>query len=248
MAPAFLPPPAYLSSRPLAPVEETEVRRVMHQLCKAVGVSHAYLHLRGEYVKSVGDVQRLTVDLNLAQEKAKRLAKERGQSEEAKEQALDVSRRAEEELRHTKSDLEQSRSELDSLKSAHLLEVESAKSLTQQNAVLAQELEDTRGDLDGMRVAYEKAAAMVKKAAEQCFRAALAQLQFLNPGVSLNVEGYDYHSYIKDGVLVPPPSSPEVGPISAVEAGHSEQAGGASTLGVEPDVDGSPEDEAAPPS
>ncbi|KAI9085664.1 hypothetical protein K1719_032507 [Acacia pycnantha] len=220
---------------------------------------HAYLQLRGEYVKSTGEVQRLNVDLEMAHETAKRLAEKRRQAEAAKEQAEETSRRAVEELDHsnaaagkateelllTKAALDQSNSKVARLQSAHSLSMDAVKTVTQQRCDLARELKGTRGSLEEQRTAYQKAVAAVKKTAEQCFKAALAQIQFLNPGADLNLAGYDCRSFIKDGVLVPPSPSPEV---SLADDDQGRQVGEDVSSAVEPEGDEAPEKEAAPPS
>ncbi|KAI9125304.1 hypothetical protein K1719_003920 [Acacia pycnantha] len=256
---AFLPPHQYMSSLPFAPVDEAEVHRVVNHLCKAVGVSHAYLQLKGEYVKSAGEVQRLNVDLEIAREKAKRLAEERRQAEAAKEQAEETSCQAVEELKRsttavgkvteelllTKAALDQSNYEVAKLQSTHSLSMDAVKTVMQQRCNLVRELEETRGALEEQKTAYQKAVAAVKKTAEQCFKASLAQIQLLNPGTELNLANYDYHSFIKDGVLVPPTPSPEV---SLADDDQGREVGEEVSSAVEPEEDVAHVEEAAPPS
>ncbi|KAI9119982.1 hypothetical protein K1719_008951 [Acacia pycnantha] len=119
--------------------------------------------------------------------------------------------------------------------------MEAVKSLTQQRSDLFQELE-------AEKKAHLKAADTVRAAAKDCFNMALAQIQHLNPGVELNLTGYDYRSYIRGDVLVPPPPSPEDESVSLADDDQGEQVDEETSSAIQPGAYGAPVEEAAPPS
>ncbi|KAI9120022.1 hypothetical protein K1719_008991 [Acacia pycnantha] len=105
---AFFPPRQFLSSQPLSVEDKREVHSVHDHLCKALGFSQAYLHLHGYFVRSTGEVRRLKMDLELAEEKAKRLEEEKRQAEEAVGRSEEVARRAQEERGRAEEELNRS--------------------------------------------------------------------------------------------------------------------------------------------
>ncbi|KAI9074945.1 hypothetical protein K1719_043108 [Acacia pycnantha] len=242
------------------------VHNVHDYLCKALRLSQAYLHLRGYYVGAAGEVRRLKLDLEMAEEKAKRLAEEKqqaegakGRAEEEKDHTEEEKGRLEEELNSfkvatgkaieelllTEAALDQANSKLADMRSAQSRSIEAMKTLTQQHGDLVTELAETRGALEEEKNAHLEA---VEAAAADCFRMALAHIRHLNPEVQLNLAGHDHRSFIKGGVLVPPPSSPEDELVSLVDEGQGGQVGEEASSVVPLEGDGSPGEEAASPS
>ncbi|KAI9112906.1 hypothetical protein K1719_016020 [Acacia pycnantha] len=256
-----------MSSQPISPLDEREVHKVQDYLCKGIRLSQAYLHLWGHYVRAAGDVWRLKLDLEIAEEMAKRLAEEKQQTKGAKGLAEAEKNRAEEEKRRleeeltsskattgkateelllTKAALDQANSEFADMQSAQSSSMEAVRTLTQQRSDLVKELAETQGTLEEENSAHFKAAKTVKAVASDCFKMALAQIRHLNPGVQLEIAGYNCRADFKGGVLILPPF-PEEESVSLVDEGHEGQVGEETSSAVPPE-DGAPEEEATPPS
>ena len=74
--------------------------------------------------------------------------------------------------------------------------------------------------LEAERAERQEAADALVEAASECFDQALAQIRYFNPGVELNVDGYDHRAYVKaDGTLIPysPPEAAGEGEADASE-------------------------------
>ncbi|KAI9126029.1 hypothetical protein K1719_003447 [Acacia pycnantha] len=203
------------------------------------------------------------MSLEMAEEKAKRLEAEKDKAEVEREglkmelkNSQDATNKASEDLLLThqaltqaNADLMQANANLAEMKSSHSQSMNAVKRLTQQRSELCAELEGIRGALEKEKAAHQKAVDTVRKAASDCFQMALAQIEHLNPGVKLNLAGYDCRSFFKGGVLIPPPPSPEGGSVSLAEdEDQDEQVGDETATGVELEGGGAPTDEAAPPS
>lgn len=127
--------------------------------------------------------------------------------------------------------------------------MDALKSLQKQRADLALDLDSSKDALVVEQQAYLDTIDSLKETASDCFEMTLKKIQCLNPDVPLNLAGYDYRAYIKDGVLVPFPSSPDDESLSLEE--EEEQVGDEAGQGV-PEVGASsevvPSDDATPSS
>ncbi|KAI9085962.1 hypothetical protein K1719_032039 [Acacia pycnantha] len=271
---AFFPPRRFLGPQPLSDEDVHEVQDVFSRLCKALGLSQAYLHLHGYYVRATGESRALKLSLETSEEKAKRLAVEKEKAEVERDSlkmelksSQDATDKASEDLLLThqaltqanvdlmqananlaeaNSNLAEANSNLAEMKSSHSQSMNAVKRLTQQRSELCAELEGTRGALEKEKAAHQKAADAVRKAASNCFEMDLAQIEYLNPGLKLNLAGYGCRSFFKGGVLVPPPPSPEDESVSNAEDDGGEHVGEEVASGAEPNGGGAPVDEVAP--